>query len=63
MSYYEAEILKILEENRLELKKYEKIIRRMSCENDRLSAELSIANGKIESLSASPPEITKYEEW
>ena len=34
----------------------------MSRENDRLSAELAIANGKIESLSASPPQIIESDE-
>ena len=45
------ELLEILEDNSKELKKYAKLLRRLSREYDRVSAELAIAISKIESLS------------
>ena len=62
MSVTEDELLEILEDNRKELKKYAKLLRRLSKEYNRVCAELATTNSKIESLSASPPEPTESEE-
>ena len=56
VSVTEEEILEILEDNRKELKRYARVTRKLSAAYDKVSAELAIANSKIESLSASPPE-------
>ena len=56
VSVTEEEILEILEDNRKELKRYARVTRKLSAAYDKVSAELAIANSKIESLSAPPPE-------
>ena len=57
VSITEEEILEILEDNRKELKRYARVTRKLSAAYDKVSAELAIANSKIESLSAPPPEL------
>ena len=59
VSVTEEKILEILEDNRKELNRYAKVTRKSSAAYDKVCAELAIANGKIESLSAPPPEPTK----
>ena len=61
VSITNEEILEILEDNRKELKRYDRITRKMSEAYDKVCAELIIANGKIEALSVPPLEPTESE--
>ena len=62
VSVTEEEILEILEDNRKELKRYARVTRKLSEAFDKVSAELAIANGKLEAMSASLPEPVEPEE-
>jgi len=62
VSITDEEILEILEDNCKKLKRYAKLTRKLSATYDKVCAKLAIANGKIEALSAPPPEPTESEE-
>ena len=61
VSITDEEILEILEDNRKKLKTYAKLTRKLSAAYDKVCAKLAIANGKIEALSAPPPEPSESE--